>query len=120
MFDLQEYGVTKKWAIITEISKEVENNTVYQELIRMQDSMCLEVFVKGSPSHVLERVTLEDHIEEVVVLDVLDPPYAYTFICVEIKTTPKQSRLVCSKRCRGRCWTGRFFFAYRSSLSVLL
>jgi hypothetical protein len=26
MLDLQEYGVTKKWVIITEISKEVENN----------------------------------------------------------------------------------------------
>ena len=28
MLDLQEYGVTKKWVIITEISKEVENNTI--------------------------------------------------------------------------------------------
>jgi len=28
MIDLQEYGVTKKWVIITEISKEVENNTI--------------------------------------------------------------------------------------------
>jgi hypothetical protein len=28
MLDLQEYGVTKKWVIITEISKEVENNDV--------------------------------------------------------------------------------------------
>ena len=28
MFDLQEYGVTKKWVIITEISKEVENNSI--------------------------------------------------------------------------------------------
>ena len=26
MIDLEEYGVTKKWVIITEISKEVENN----------------------------------------------------------------------------------------------
>ena len=26
--DLQEYGVTKKWVIITEISKEVENNNI--------------------------------------------------------------------------------------------
>ena len=25
--DLQEYGVTKKWVIITDISKEVENNS---------------------------------------------------------------------------------------------
>jgi hypothetical protein len=28
MLDLQEYGVTKKWLIITEISKEVENNNI--------------------------------------------------------------------------------------------
>ena len=28
MLDLKEYGVTKKWVIITEISKEVENNTI--------------------------------------------------------------------------------------------
>jgi hypothetical protein len=28
MLDLQEYGVTKKWVIITEISKEVEKNTI--------------------------------------------------------------------------------------------
>ena len=28
MLDLQEYGVTKKWVIITEISKEVENNNM--------------------------------------------------------------------------------------------
>ena len=28
MLDLQEYGVTKKWVIITEISKEVENNSI--------------------------------------------------------------------------------------------
>ena len=34
----------------------------------------------------LEMVVLEDHIEEVVVLDVLHPVCVYTFICVEIKT----------------------------------
>jgi hypothetical protein len=28
MIDLQEYGVTKKWVIITEMSKEIENNTI--------------------------------------------------------------------------------------------
>jgi hypothetical protein len=28
ILDLQEYGVTKKWVIITEISKEVEKNTI--------------------------------------------------------------------------------------------
>ena len=51
--------------------------------MRMQDSMCLEVFVEGSPEHVLEMVALEDHIEDVVVLDVLDPLCVYTFICVD-------------------------------------
>ena len=50
--------------------------------MRMQDSMCLEEFVEGSPQHVLEMVELEDHIEEVVVLDVLDPACVYKFICV--------------------------------------
>ena len=34
----------------------------------------------------LEMVALEDHIEEVVVLDVLDCVCVHTFICVEIKT----------------------------------
>ncbi len=28
MLDLEDYGVTKKWVIITEISKEVENNAI--------------------------------------------------------------------------------------------
>ena len=28
MLDLREYGVTKKWVIITEISKEVEYNSI--------------------------------------------------------------------------------------------
>ena len=36
--------------------------------------------------HVLLMVTLEDHIEEEVVLDVLDPVCLYIFIYVEIKT----------------------------------
>ena len=35
-------------------------------------------------------VGLEDHMEEVVVLDVLDPTFVYTFICVEIKTNTKR------------------------------
>ena len=29
-------------------------------------------------------LNLEDHMEEVVVLDVLDPPCVYTFICVGV------------------------------------
>ena len=28
MLDFQDYGVTNKWVIITEISKEVENNNI--------------------------------------------------------------------------------------------
>ncbi len=28
MLDLEDYGVTKKWVIITEISKEDENNNI--------------------------------------------------------------------------------------------
>ena len=28
LLDLEDYGVTKKWVIITEISKEVENNNI--------------------------------------------------------------------------------------------
>ena len=54
--------------------------------MRMQDSMCHEVFLEGSLEHVLEMVALEDHIKEVVVLDVLDPPCVYIFICVERNT----------------------------------
>jgi hypothetical protein len=44
----------------------------------MQSSMCLD-----------ELVPLEDHHQEVVVLDVLEScpcVYVYTFVCVEIKT----------------------------------
>ena len=37
-----------------------------------------------------EMVVLEDHMEEVVVLDVLDPTSVYTFICVEIKTNTER------------------------------
>ncbi len=48
--------------------------------------MRLEVFVDGSPEHFLEMVTMEDHFEEVVVLDVIAPVCEHTFICVEIKT----------------------------------
>jgi hypothetical protein len=33
-----------------------------------------------------EMVPLEDHMEEMVVLEVLTPVCVYTFICVEIKT----------------------------------
>ena len=46
--------------------------------MRMQGSMCLEVFVQGRLDQVLEMVSVEDHIQEVVVLDVLDPACVYT------------------------------------------
>jgi hypothetical protein len=45
--------------------------------------------VEGSPEDVLEMVTLEDHIVEVVVQDVLDPVCVYTLIRVEMKTNTK-------------------------------
>ena len=54
--------------------------------VHMQGSMCLKVFVEGRTEHVVEMVALEDHIQEVVVLDGLDPACVYTFMCVEIKT----------------------------------
>ena len=38
------------------------------------------------PEAVLLMAVREDHIQEVVVLDVLDPVCVYTFICFEIKT----------------------------------
>ncbi len=38
------------------------------------------------PEAVLLMVVQEDHIQEVVVLHVLDPVCVYTFISVEIKT----------------------------------
>ena len=37
-----------------------------------------------------EMVGLEDHMEEVVVLDVLAPTFVYAFICVEIKTNTER------------------------------
>jgi hypothetical protein len=42
MLDLQECGVTKKWVIITEISKEVENNTI----ARVNAYVCVEIKTK--------------------------------------------------------------------------
>ncbi len=40
---------------------------------------------EGRPEDVLLMVALEDHIQEVVVLDVLDPVCVYTLISVKIK-----------------------------------
>ena len=55
-------------------------------------------------------VALEDHIKEVVVLDVLDPPCVYIFICVERNTNTSD----------GGASQARFFLAYSTSLSVFL
>ena len=69
--------------------------------------------------HIEEVVVLDDQFEEVVVLDVLDRAcvYIHSFVLKQ-KRTPKQSRLVCSKRCRGRWWQkARFFFlSWKESL----
>ena len=55
--------------------------------MRIQGSMCLEVFVERRLEHVLQMVPLEDHIHEVVVKEeVCDPVCVYTFIYAEIKT----------------------------------
>jgi hypothetical protein len=47
--------------------------------MRMQDSMCL--LVEGSPQHVLEMVTLEDHIEVVVLEGSLPCVWKYIHLC---------------------------------------
>jgi hypothetical protein len=50
--------------------------------------MYLDVLVWGSLEGVLDQVMvdLEDHMQVVVVLDVVDAVRQYTFICVEIKS----------------------------------
>ena len=80
----------------------------------MQDSMCPEVFVEGSPEHVLEMVSVEDHIEEVVFLDVLDPPCVYTFICVEIKTNTETVALGMFQKVQTRVVPQARFFYFLS------
>jgi len=69
------------------------------------------VFVdpEGIPENVLEMVVLEDHIEGVVVLDVLVPECVHTFICVEIKTN---TGTVVLGMYRGRWWTRPDFFIF--------
>jgi hypothetical protein len=72
MLDLQEDGVTKKWVIITEILKEVENNNIVR--LNMYPSQYVFRGVRGGePGTRVEMVTLEihGHIQEVVVLDVV-------------------------------------------------
>jgi hypothetical protein len=84
MLDLQEYGVAKKWVIITEISKEVENNNIgrLNAYSRQYVSRGLRLGDAGDQlQHVLLMVVLEDHIQEVVVLDVLDPLCIHIHFC---------------------------------------
>jgi hypothetical protein len=85
MLDLQEYVVTKKWVVITEISKEVENNNIgrLNSYSRRYVSRGLRVGDSGDQlKQVTLMVVLEDHIQEVVVLDVLDPLSLYTHSCL--------------------------------------
>ena len=59
-------------------------------------------------------VGLEDHMEEVVVLDVLDPTFVYTFICVEIKTnTERVAPRVFQKVQTTMVREDHFFYSYR-------
>jgi hypothetical protein len=83
LMNLEDYRVTKKWVIIDEISKEDENNNitrlnVYSKYYVPPRPRVGEV---GRPG-VLDQmmVALEDHIQVVVVLDVLDVVREYTFI----------------------------------------
>ena len=56
--------------------------------MRIRSIMCLEVLVWGSFEGVLDQVmvALEDHMQVVVVVEVVDTVREYTFICVEIKS----------------------------------
>jgi hypothetical protein len=54
-------------------------------------------------------VVLEDHIEEVVVPEVLVPPGVYTFICIEIKTNTEAVAPGMFQKVRGR-WGDRSDF----------
>ena len=58
-----------------------------------------------------EMVGLEDHMEEVVVLDVLDPTFVYTFICVEIKTNTERVAPRVFQKVKTR--EDHFFYSYR-------
>ena len=70
MLNLQAYDVTKKWVIITEISKELENNNIGR-----LNAYSRQYVPRGL--RVLLMVALEDRIQEMVVLDVLDPVCVY-------------------------------------------
>jgi hypothetical protein len=84
MLDLQEDGVTKKWVIITEILKEVENNNIVR--LNMYPSQYVFRGVRGGePGTRVEMVTLEihGHIQEVVVLEVVKLTPIFLIFVVE-------------------------------------
>ncbi len=76
MLDLQEYGVTKKWVIITEMSKEIENNTIARvnayarQYVPRRNVAAGGSNVGGGSSCTLFNLAA----------------VCYTFFCVEIKT----------------------------------
>ena len=51
-----------------------------------------EYGVRGWLEQVLERGPLEDHVEEVVVVNVLESVCVYTFVCVEISVCFHQNK----------------------------
>ena len=116
MLDLQEYCVTKKWVIITEISKEVENNSIARlnAYARLYVSRSVH---GGEPTTRAGNGGAGDHIQDVVVLDVLDPACVCTFICVEIKTNTETVALgMFQKVTRTLMTQTRFFLLLGRSL----
>jgi hypothetical protein len=71
---------------------------------------------------VLEMVALEDHIEEVVVLDVRDPACVYAFICVETKTNTETVvlRIECLRGAEGPIFFSLTRLSYWSKSSEFL
>jgi hypothetical protein len=82
---LEQVARTKKWVIITKrFAKDVENNSIARLNSYARQYVSRSVR-GGQPATRAGNGGAEDHIEEVVVLDVLDLACVYTFICVEIK-----------------------------------
>jgi hypothetical protein len=92
MLNLQAYDVTKKWVIITEISKEVENNNIGR-----LNAYSRQYVPRGL--RVLLMVALEDRIQEMVVMHVLDPVCVYTLISVEIKQSIRKNHSIVVDKC---------------------
>ena len=78
LLDLEDYGVTKKWVIITEISKEDENNNItrhnaYSRHYVSRGPRVGEVGRSAGPGDGGVGGSLSHQVQVVVVLDVLDP-----------------------------------------------